>query len=201
MTPDIGAPIPTAPPPTLDAVLAWLGGLEESGQGSAILADGGAIMNEALSEFGEDHREAGARRVLDLHGSQLMTFVDVAATIGQMSDADRLGMASDFRLTVAGRDRLQPRGVPATTITQIVHAAQAQVAGGDITNYVSFSQLLDRVEQAVDEVDDVDEETRAEARGLLDKLRAASGTVATGTASGAGGALLGAVLKQVLGLP
>jgi hypothetical protein len=43
--------------------------------------------------------------------------------------------------------------------------------------------------------------TQDEARGILAKLRSASGTVATGTATSAGGALVGALLRQLLGLP
>lgn len=196
-----GTAMPGTPPPSLDAMLRWVADLEEFATGSATLAAGGEVMNAAQSAFGQEHAEAIARRLLDLRDSGLVNFNDPAASLEQLSEADRLEMASDFRVTVTGRDRVQPRTAPATTIMQVVQAAQAQVAAGNITNYVSFTQLLDRVEEALGQVDGVDDETRAEARGLLDKLRAASGTVATESASGAGGALLGALLKQALGLP
>jgi len=60
--------------------------------------------------------------------------------------------------------------------------------------------VLDRADWALEEIQGVDEETRAEARAMLEKLRGATGTVATGTAIGAGGTLLGPVFKQILGL-
>lgn len=99
-----------------------------------------------------------------------------------------------------GRDRAEPPAATPATVIQIVHAVQGQVAAGNINNYVTFNALLDRSEEALDEVDGVDEETRDEARGIVDKLCGVSGTIATGTASGAGGAVVGARLKQLLGL-
>lgn len=197
---NLGGQAPDTAPPSLDDVLGWLAGLEGLGSGSAILADGGALINEAMARFGTEHLGAVASRLIDLRDGGLLLFDDPAALLEQISDADRLGMGGQFRLTVTGRDRAVPRP-SAANITQIIHAAQAQVAAGNIHNYVSFEQLLDRVDRALEEVDRVDEDTRAEARTMLDKLRAASGTIATGTATSAGGTLLGAVLKQALGLP
>jgi CheY-like chemotaxis protein len=88
-----------------------------------------------------------------------------------------------------------------TQITQIVHATQAQVALGDIQSFGSYSDLLDRVAEALEELQDVDDADREEARRLLGKLRSASGSIAVGAAASSGGALLGTVLKQLLGLP
>ena len=141
-----------------------------------------------------------ADALIDLRDDGLIEFADPSRGVDQISSAQRLGNGGRFRLTAYGRDRAEPPRQSSTNVTQIVHAAQAQVAAGDINNYVTFTQLLDRVEQALEELDGVDEEAREEARGILAKLRGATGTIATGTASGAGGALLGAVLKQALGL-
>lgn len=69
-----------------------------------------------------------------------------------------------------------------------------------IQNFVTFQALLDRAEQEIDALEDIDEEAREEAKSLLAKLRGATGTVATGAAGGAGGAVLGAVFKKLLGL-
>lgn len=81
-----------------------------------------------------------------------------------------------------------------------MHAANAQVAAGDIHNYVSFNELLDRAEAELKGLDGIDAATQEEAQGILAKLRSVSGTVATGTATSAGGALVGALLRQLLGL-
>jgi hypothetical protein len=109
--------------------------------------------------------------------------------------------AAEFRLTSTGRDRVSSQRATATTILQIVNATNAQVSAGDIHNYASFEELLDRAEDELDRIADIDPVTQADARGILAKLRSASGTVATGTATSAGGALVGALLKQLLGLP
>ena len=193
-------PVETAPASS-DDVLRWLAGLEESGPGSRILRDGGTLVNQALEQFGLEHHEAVCRRLFDLRDDGLILFEDPGAQLQRVSDADRLGMAEHFRLSAPGRDRAAPSVPPSTSVMQIVNAVNAQVAAGDITNYVSFEQLLDRVDQALTEITGVDEEARAEARGMLEKLRGVSGTIATGTVTGAGGALLGTVLKHALGLP
>lgn len=189
------------PPPSADEVLGWLAELAKSGHGAALLANGDALLSEAAQRFGASAVETVAEELIGLGEDGLIDFDDPSGGIDQLSSSQHLTRAGHFRLTTFGRDRAQPSSAPppSPNITQIVHAAQAQVAAGDINNFVSFTALLDRVEEALDEVDGVNDDARQEARSMLDKLRGASGTVATGTASGAGGALLGAVLKKVLG--
>lgn len=195
------SPFSTAPP-TADAVLEWLHGLSASPHGAAILRSGGAILNEAMSSFGEEHAEAVARAVLDLHEGGLVLLDDPAAEIDQISDVDQLGMAENIRLAPAGLAHIGSlQRHSSTRITQIVHATQAQVAGGDIHNYGSFDELLDRLVDALAGLEDIDDEARAEASGILDQLRSASGKVAVGAAASSGGAVVGALLKQLLGLP
>jgi hypothetical protein len=193
---------PTAPPPGAapgaDEVLAWIVALENS-PGAGALGEGGMLNNQVIADFGDAHLEAVARRVLDLRDEGLVRFDDPAARIEQLSDSDRLGMGSAFRATAAGRDRVRGHQRPAgdTYINQVINAVNAQVAAGDIQNLVTFQALLGRAEQAIDELEEIDEQTRAEAKSLVDKLRGASGGVATSAA----GAVVGAVLKQLLGLP
>lgn len=199
--PDTLPIVTNAPPPSsADDVLRWLNELSKSPAGAGHLSSGRALLAEAEQRFGPGTAEAVADALIDLGQDGLIDFDDPSRGIEQISSAQRLGNGGRFRLTVYGRDRAEPPRQTPTNVTQIVHAAQAQVAAGDINNYVTFTQLLDRVEQALDDLEGVDEDAREEARGMLTKLRAATGTVATGTASGAGGALLGAVLKQALGL-
>jgi hypothetical protein len=203
VTADVQRPTPPTAPPTADDILQWLHGLSVSPQGSDILASGGALINEALSAYGPEQIETVARRILDLSASGLLLLDDPAAEIDQLTSADRVGMTQDMRLSTTGLDRIDSRRAsPATPpITQIIYATQAQVAAGDIHNYVSFDDLLDRLAEALTQLDDVDDEAREEARGLLDKLRSASGKVAVGAAASSGGAVLGTLFKQLLGLP
>lgn len=201
VTADVQRPLPTTAPPTTDVILQWLHGLSASAQGSAILSSGGALVNEALNTYGQDHIETVARRVFDLRDSGLLLLDDIGAEI-QVSDAEQLGMALDIRLTPTGLDRVRNQpSTAATQITQIIHATQAQVAAGDIHTYVSFDELLDRLTEALTQLEDIDDEARREAHGLLDQLRSASGKVAIGAAASSGGAVLGTLLKQLLGLP
>ena len=189
---------PPGPPPGLDEVLAWIVALESSPAAGA-LADGGRLGNKVIADFGTEHREIVAWRILDLRDEGLVRFEDFAAKLDQLSDADRLSMASGFRVTTAGRDRVRKQKRPDgnTHITQIINAVNAQVAAGDIQNYVTFQAFLDRAEEAIEALDDIDEQTREEAKGLLDKLRGATGTVATSAAGGAAGTVVGAVFTRL----
>lgn len=198
---DIRSPERATAPPSSADVLAWLYGLTTSGPGSSILNSGGALINEVLGRFGHEHVETVARTLVDLASEGLLLFDDPFRDIDQLAMSERISAASEFRLTLAGLDRVRGDRSTVPTITQIVHATNAQVAAGDIHNYVSFDELLDRAEAELGQLDDIDAATQEEARGILAKLRSASGTVATGTATSAGGALAGALLRQLLGLP
>jgi hypothetical protein len=57
------------------------------------------------------------------------------------------------------------------------------------------------MESALEGLSDIDERTRDEARGILQRMRSTATTVATGAATGAGGAVVGALFRQKLGLP
>jgi hypothetical protein len=201
VTAELQDPPPADAPPSADDVLAWIYGLSVTGPGSAILETGGALINEALSRFGPAHTERVARWILDLRDEGFVAFDDPAAHIDQFADSERLTHARDFRLTSAGRDRPQmDRSSLPPSITQIIHATHAQVAAGDINTYVTFNELLDQVADTLDDLEDIDEDTREDARGILRRLRAASGTVATGATTSAGAALLVEIAKQLTGL-
>lgn len=188
-------------PPSADDVLAWLYGLMGSAPGSSILDSGGALINEVAGRFGHEHVETVARALADLAREGLLLFDDPAGEIDQLAMSERISLASGFRLTSTGLDRARGSHPAAPTILQIVSATNAQVAAGDINNYESFNELLDRAEGELNQLDGIDAATQEEARGILAKLRSVSGTVATGAATSAGGALAGALLRQLLGLP
>lgn len=59
---------------------------------------------------------------------------------------------------------------------------------------------MDRLTEALTQLDGIDDEVREEASGLLDKLWAASGQIAVGAAASSGGAVLGTLLKHALNL-
>jgi hypothetical protein len=203
VTADIRRPAPGTAPPSPDEILAWLDGLAASGAGSRILVAGGALMNEALSQFGHETLDTIARRMIDLRTEGLLAFDDPLASIEQIQDAERLSHGGDFRLTSAGRDRVKPPNTAsAPSVTQIVLATQAQVAAGDINvTYSSYDELLDRIAEALEALTEIDDAAREEARGILGKLRSASGTIATGASASAGGTVIGGILKGILGLP
>ena len=87
-----------------------------------------------------------------------------------------------------------------TQVVHIAHAAEVQVAAGDITNYKTFIEFIEAADKAIDGLVGVDGAAKEEARGMLAKIRGAGDEVATAAVGSAGGAVLGAVLKQLLGL-
>ncbi len=90
--------------PGADQVLRWLIELERS-PGATALADGSMLNNQIIADFGSDHLEAVATRIIDLREDGLVRFDDPAALIDQLSEPERLSHASVFRVTSAGHDR------------------------------------------------------------------------------------------------
>ena len=83
----------------------------------------------------------------------------------------------------------------------ITNVIISQVAAGDITDYVTFNDVVDRAYAEVDALEDIDPETKAEARSLLARLRAGVVTGAGEMMTGAGGAIAAGVTTRSLGLP
>jgi hypothetical protein len=179
-------------------VLRWLAGWED--QASGVLATGGALVNRIISDFGADQNQLVSQRIIDMKGEGYVTFTDPAAHLPQLAAPERLGMGSELRLTMVGRDRVDQHDGPMNvTVHQNINAVNAQVAGGDITNYVSFTAFLDDVQRKLDDLEGVDDDSRNEAQGILDKLRAASGNAATSAMGSGGGAILAELFKHLLG--
>lgn len=74
-----------------------------------------------------------------------------------------------------------------STPSSVVNIMAGQIALGDIANYVTFGDVLDRAEHEVDALTE-DEETRSAVKRLIDQMRGsaatASGQVVTGTVAG-----------------
>jgi hypothetical protein len=181
--------------PSLPAVLKWIIGLEKDHPES--LANGEALLEAAQKHFRLKALEPFALHLLDLKSQGLVTFEDPLARVDQATDSERVEKARQIRLTMAGHSATRPDSVQ---LIQIGEAAGVQIAGRDIRNYVTFNQLLDDAAKAIDAARDADPAAKEEARTLIDRMRGKSAEVATGTMTGAGGALLGGVLKQLLGL-
>lgn len=189
--------------PSDDDVLAWLSVLSADAVRVHALESGGAIVNQAIARYGQEQLSPFARSIMHLQEEGFVAFEDPAATIDQASIVDRLRMAVDLRLTARGRDRVRQstEGFGRSPV-QIVVAEQAQIAARDINNqFNTYDELLARIAAGIEAIDGISDETRDEARGFLQKLRAKSDSVATGTATAAGGAVVGALLRQLLGLP
>jgi hypothetical protein len=86
------------------------------------------------------------------------------------------------------------------SVVQIIHATQAQISARDINNFASFDEFVDALREALEGVVDIDVATKQEALGLVDKLRMATGSMATVAGGGAAAAVVGAAIKQLLGL-
>jgi len=193
-----------APLPTQTQLLKWISTLAETAAGQGSLADGNEFIRAAVQNFGIDP-DAFASRALDLQADGLLRFEDPLAQIDQATDQDRLGDASDIRLTVPGERIAAPPDE--SKLLQIVNAVHAQVAGGDVTGdinvttNITFNEFLDQIDDQIASLQGITEEDRAEARGMIEKMRAGAGRLASGTATSAAGAVVGALLKEMLGLP
>lgn len=114
----------------------------------------------------------------------------------------RLARTRNLELTVAAEHFLTPPVASTGSVVMIIgDVIGSQVAAGDITNYVTFNDVLDRAYAELEALDDIDPEAKAEAQGLLERLRARAVTGAGEIMTGAGGAIAAGVIARLLGLP
>lgn len=122
----------------------------------------------------------------------------------------KVQQANGEQLLAMGRNlQLTPRAyatrhaAPAASITVLGSIVNSQVALGDITNTTTFMHVLDRVEAQIDDLTDVDDETKQGAKRALDWMRGRStdalDDVATGTAVGLALKLVGHAIGVPLG--
>jgi CheY-like chemotaxis protein len=155
--------------------------------------------------FTESQFASGERGLFDYVWPKGANYREIDAMMNYCRDRaythQRLRNEQDAHMPSShSRDPPYEGGIP-SRVTQIIHASRVQIAGGHMQNVSTYEDLLDRLSDILEQVDNVTPVAREEARGLLDKLRSASGEAAIEAASTSGGALLGSLLKQLLGLP
>jgi len=175
-------------------LLVYLVELSDSGHASMLIS-GEQLLRKALKdgrlEWTTAELEEFARLLFALRDDSVIRFDDYAArgrrgdivTYNDVHQAQRIAVTSHGRIAAA-TSRL-----PAPTTVTI-----GQVAFGNIAN-VNMSVLISAVEERLEEME-VDEETKEEARGRLHTMR----DVAASAGGGAAGDLIGAALRQVLGM-
>jgi hypothetical protein len=160
------------------------------------------LIDEAVSSgvISQTGRDALATRILDLRAQGYLE--GLVPEVDQASAEQLLGLATDgLRLTMKAHDRAEPAATGGNTVNFHGSVVAGQIAAGDITNYVSFADVLDRAAKEITALDQIDQSEREEALSLIDVLRGKAANLSAEVLTGAGGALLGAVLAQLLGLP
>lgn len=186
--------------PDLDATLAWLVDVVEDAPEALDLptrAVDRAISDGFITAVG---REAFAARIVDLFDQGYLS--GSLPDLEQVNAMGRLNLSDGLRFTMKAHERVERRNAPQNhSVTFNAPVIADQVAAGDITNYTSFGDLLDRAETVIVDLEQVDSGEREEALGLIAALRGKAIDVGGGMLTGAGGGLLAGVVAQLLGLP
>jgi hypothetical protein len=183
--------------PGLEEILAWLAKTESDEP--EILDLPSRIVPKAIADkfIYDGSREAFASRIVDLVEQGYLT--GDLPDFQQAGAEQRLGLSDGLRLTMKALDRASGPAAPAISFNGSVIAGQ--IAAGDITNYASFGDLLDRAEAELSKLHTIDGVERDEALGLIEVLRGKALTLSSEVATGAGGSLLAATLSQLIGIP
>jgi hypothetical protein len=154
-----------------------------------------AIKDGLIDETG---REALANRLFGLEedGYVRGEFISVQQANGQQ----RLAMGRNLQLTMKAYPAREPGPAPAVNVAIYGSVVNSQVALGDITTYNTFVEVLDRAYEEIGTLADVDEDTKEEARCLIDRLRGRSVQAVAGVATGAAGVLVAQILARLVGL-
>jgi len=181
------------------ALLQWFHRLEDDTARSAELRDGWMLIQAARADNVIDTQDVDgfATLVLQMADQGLIDFDNVARGLQQFGHGNAsqdLQQSTNFRSTAQGRQWLQesPSSGPSFTFDR---STVGQVAGGNITNFVSFSEVLEAAENQLGQID-ADLADREAARGFLHAL----GGRATEVATGAGGGLAARAIAAALGL-
>jgi hypothetical protein len=186
-------PASASPAPSPDDVLAWMSSLDESTR-----ADGQRVLEAAITRFGASQAEAVSALRLDLQEERFVKFLNPMATLSGWPASTRIGKASEFRITVSGRDRLKGplSASPAPTYNI---GSVGQLAGRDIVNQITITQEI--VELALQEVDrrsEFDDATRRGARSLIERAKGRGMEVLVAAAGTDVGELALEAVKHVL---
>lgn len=193
-----GSRVQTGQAPDLDKTLRWLAAVER--ESPEALAEPSSLPERAvgagLIETGSE--EVFAQRIIDLLSQDFLT--GDAPSFEQASSMARLQLADGLRLTMKAHDRLSADAGAAASLNFYGSVVAGQISAGDISNFVSFGDLLDRAEEALRDLENVSDEDRDGALVLIDVLRGRASRVGAQILTGAGGGLLADVLAQLVGL-
>lgn len=189
--------------PSASDTLSWLA--REAGANPAILDLPTRILDLAITQGMIEHNGRGAlaRRIGQLIDEGFLT-ADVYDFDGASAE-QRLANTQNLAFTVAGEREAREAptsSTPAAPITNIYYTiVDSQIAAGDITNATTIVQVLEQVEQALDELEDVEPEVKEQAKGLLRRLLGKGAEIGGEVVSDTAGALVSAALSKYLGLP
>jgi len=108
----------------------------------------------------------------------------------------RIRKGSEFAVTMSGHDRLRPAQVSAGP-TLIFNGAVGQVAARDIVNrFMVTPEIADCALQELALRDDLDEQTRAGARSLIDRARGNAFSLLVAAEQATGGAIAVDLVKH-----
>ncbi len=84
----------------------------------------------------------------------------------------RIKTGSEFALTVPGRDRLERASTPASSHTYNFYGSVGQFAARDVVNhFVVTEEIADVALRSLEQRTDLDDETRNEARSLIERAK------------------------------
>ena len=184
-------------------LLAWMAGREDNEPGrptlfgteflqqTADLAGGDGLPWDAVARSAAHLKRLGQ---IDWRYIPTPT-VDRAEPPLEFVDSAFLQRVQEIHVTDKGHAALASRERGSGTQITISNSTVGQLVLGDITN-VDIFVILDAMEQSLGVVD-ASLEQREEARSAIQRMREAGSTVA----GSAAGSVLGAALRQALGLP
>ena len=184
--------------PAADMTLRWLVSTYE--EAPECFDAPGRLIDRAVTEGMIDMagREPVARRILGLVADGYLR--GNVPALDQATAEQVLSLTTDLELTIRAHES-GDRPAEGQKVTFLGPVINSQVAGGDISNYTVFVEVLDRAYQEVEALDNVDVETKEQAKGLLDRLRGKAGSASEEVATSAAGELVAGVVARLIGMP
>jgi hypothetical protein len=184
--------------PQQDEVLRWL--VETSAAAPEAFDVPSRLLDHAVDGqlIEAAGRETLARRILSLIEQGYLS--GKPPGLEQTTAETELSMTDGLELTMLGHGAAAESGGD-RTLNIYGSIVNSQVASGDITNYTTFTQVIEHAYEALEALEGVDDTTKAEARGIFDQLRDGAGEAVEATATGAAGALVASIISHLIGLP
>jgi hypothetical protein len=185
--------------PSLDETLRWLASLEQDSPEA--LNNPGDLPSRAATSglIAPGSEEILAQRIIDLMSQGFLA--GDAPEFDQAGPMQRLQLSDGVRLTMRTHERLEGGEQAASSLNFYGSVIAGQIASGDINNFVSFGDLLEKAEEEITGLEDVDPSDRDSALDLIGVLRGKAAGAGAQVLTGAGGGLLAEVLARLIGLP